>query len=82
MSYLLSLDHFKYQFLSYKIGYLKPEPEIYKYVIDNISFQKEKLFFIDDLKINVKSARNEGIDSVQYFNYDVLVKECRIRKIL
>jgi epoxide hydrolase-like predicted phosphatase len=79
---LLSLDHFKYKFLSYKIGHLKPEPEIYRHVIDNIPFQKEELFFIDDLKSNVESAMSEGIDSVQYSDYDELEKECRLRKLL
>jgi len=79
---LLSLGHFKYKFLSYKIGHLKPEPEIFKYVIDNIPFPKEELFFIDDLKSNVESARSAGIDSVQYFDYDELVKECHHRKLI
>ena len=79
---LLSLDHFKHKFLSYKIGHLKPEPEIYRHVIDNIPFQKEELFFIDDLKSNVESARSEGIDAVQYSDYDELEKECRLRDIL
>ena len=79
---LVSLTHFKHKFLSYKIGHLKPDPEIYKYVIDNIPFPKEELFFIDNLKSNVESARSEGIDSVQYFDYDELVKECHLRKLL
>jgi len=79
---LLPLDHFKYKFLSYEIGLIKPNPEIYKYVIDNISFQKEELFFIDDLKENVESARIAGIDSVQFFDYEQLLKECRLRNII
>ena len=82
MENLTSLDHFEYKFLSYNIGHLKPEPEIYHHVIDNIPFPKEELFFIDDLKSNVESARSEGIDSVQYSNYDELLKECQIRKIM
>ena len=82
MENLTSLDHFEYKFLSYNIGHLKPEPEIYHHVIDNISFPKEELFFIDDLKSNVESARSEGIDSVQYIDYDELLKECQIRKIM
>ena len=82
MENLTSLDHFEYKFLSYTIGHLKPEPEIYRHVIDNIPFPKEELFFIDDLKSNVESARSEGIDSVQYSNYDELLKECQIRKIM
>ena len=79
---LFSLNHFKHKFLSYKIGHLKPDPEIYNHVIDNIPFPKEELFFIDDLKSNVESARSAGIDSVQYFDYDELVKECHHRKLL
>lgn len=79
---LLSLDHFKHKFLSYKIGHLKPEPEIYRHVIENIPFQKEELFFIDNLKSNVESARLEGIDSVQYSNFNELLSECKSRKLL
>jgi len=82
MENLTSLDHFEYKFLSYNIGHLKPEPEIYHHVIDHIPFPKEELFFIDDLKSNVESARSEGIDSVQYNDYDELLKECQIRKIM
>jgi len=79
---LFSLNHFKHKFLSYKIGHLKPGHEIYNYVIDNIPFPKEELFFIDNLKPNVESARSAGIDSVQYFDYNELVKECHQRKLI
>ena len=33
-------------------------------------------------KSNVESARSEGIDSVQYSDYNELLKECQIRKIM
>ena len=79
---LVSLDHFKYKFLSYKIGHLKPNPEIYKHVIDNVPCPKEEIFFIDDLKSNVEFARLEGIDAVQYLDFDGLLKECQTRQLL
>lgn len=79
---LVSLKHFKHKFLSYEIGHLKPEPEMYRHVIDDIPFTKEELFFIDDIKSDVESARYEGIDSVQYTNYAELLNECHIRKIM
>jgi putative hydrolase of the HAD superfamily len=79
---LISLDHFKHKFLSYKIGHMKPDVEIYNHVIDNIPFPKEEVLFIDDLKPNVESARNAGIDAVQYLDYDTLIQECKIRKLL
>ncbi|MFQ5497663.1 MAG: HAD family hydrolase [Nitrosopumilus sp.] len=78
---LMSLDHFEHKFLSYEIGHAKPEPEIYHHVINNIPFQKEELFFIDDLKPNVESAISEGIDAVQFSNYDKLLQELEKRNL-
>ncbi len=79
---LLILSHFKHKFLSYKIGHLKPEPQIYRHVINNIPFKKEELFFIDDLKSNVEAAKSSGVDAVQYSNFDELLKQCQKRNIL
>jgi putative hydrolase of the HAD superfamily len=79
---LLSLTHFKHKFLSYKIGHLKPEPQIYQHVINNIPFEKEQLFFIDDLKSNVESAKSSGIDAVQYSDFNELLKQLQNRNIL
>jgi len=79
---LISLEHFKYKFLSYEIGHMKPDVEIYNYVIENTPIPKEEIFFIDDLKTNVESARNAGIDAVQYSDYNSLIQECKIRKLL
>ncbi|KAF6246936.1 hypothetical protein C6990_07560 [Nitrosopumilus sp. b3] len=79
---LSSLNHFKHKFLSYKIGHLKPEPQIYEHVIENIPFQKEELFFIDDLKSNVESAKKSGIDAVQYTDFDKLLEQCKNRDLV
>ncbi len=79
---LTSLNHFKHKFLSYKIGHLKPEPQIYQHVIDNVPFKKEELFFIDDLKSNVESAESRGIEAFQYSDFNELLKECQKRNIL
>ena len=79
---LLDLNHFKHRFLSYKIGHQKPDPQIYEFVIDNLPFQKEELFFIDDLKSNVDSAISCGIDAVQYSDFNKLVEQCQRRNIL
>ena len=78
---LTSLNHFKHKFLSYKIGHLKPEPQIYQHVIKNLPFKKEELLFIDDLKSNVESAKSSGIDAVQYSDFDELLAECKKRDI-
>lgn len=79
---LTSLDHFEFKFLSYEIGYTKPDSRIYQYVIDNIPFDKEELFFIDDLMSNVKSAQRSGIKAIQFSNYKKLFDELRKEEIL
>ena len=78
---LMPLDHFEYKFLSYEIGHVKPDPEIYHHVINNVPFAKEELFFIDDLKPNVESAISQGIDAVQFSGYDKLVQELEKRNL-
>jgi len=79
---MFSLDHFKFKFLSYEIGHVKPDPKIYQHVIENIPFPKEKLFFIDDVETNVDSARNAGIDAVQFTSFENLLIEIEKRNIL
>jgi HAD superfamily hydrolase (TIGR01509 family) len=78
----LSIKHFKFKFLSYEIGYLKPGKKIFQHVIDNIPFKKSELFFIDDMKANVDSALSLGIDSVQFSNYENLLSELLKRGII
>lgn len=79
---LFSLEHFQFKFLSYEIGHVKPDPLIYQHVIDNIPFSKETLFFIDDVMENVASARNAGIDAVQFVDFDDLMIDLNKRNIL
>jgi putative hydrolase of the HAD superfamily len=79
---MFSLEHFRFKFLSYEIGHVKPDLEIYRYVINNIPFPKENLFFIDDVKTNVESARNAGIDAVQFTSFEDLLNEFDKRNIL
>jgi len=79
---LISLNHFKYKFLSNEIGHIKPDVKIYSHVIENIPFPKEEIFFIDDLKTNVEAARNSGIDAVQYTDYDTLIEDCKTRELV
>jgi len=79
---LTSLAHFEFKFLSYEIGYTKPDSRIYQYVIDRLPFEKEELFFIDDKILNVESAQRCGIKAIQFLNYKKMVNELFKQKIL
>ncbi len=79
---IMPLNHFEYKFLSYKIGYAKPDKRIYQHVVENLPFNKEKLLFIDDLYSNVESAKTLGIDSFQFLSVENLIQQLRNKNIL
>ena len=68
------LDSFEHQFMSYKIGFSKPDSRIYKYVIDKLPFKPEDMIFIDDKKSNVEAALDSGIHAIHFTDYDELKK--------
>ena len=63
------LDYFEHKFMSYQIGYSKPDPRIYEHVIDHLPFKPYQIIFIDDKQSNVKSAENSGMHSIHYQNF-------------
>lgn len=55
--------NFDYLFLSYKIGYLKPDKEMYNYVIETCKCNPNNIIFFDDFIDNVKGAKDCGINA-------------------
>ncbi len=45
---------------SYEVGYVKPEREIYEIATQAAQTDPEKIFFIDDSRVNVNAAREYG----------------------
>lgn len=56
---------FDEMFLSYKLGMLKPDDNIYQYVIDKLKASPEDIYFFDDNKENVDSAIRNGIQAIR-----------------
>jgi HAD superfamily hydrolase (TIGR01509 family) len=46
--------------LSYQVGYLKPEPEIYQLAARRVDLPPDQLFFTDDREENVRAAEQCG----------------------
>lgn len=59
-------DTFDGVFLSFRLGTRKPEPEIFRAVIDNIALPPEKLFYIDDFPGHVEAAAAHGISGMVF----------------
>ena len=52
--------------ISYRIGMIKPEPEIYRYLIDTYDINPEEAVFIDDSRTNLDAARQFGFTTVLF----------------
>ncbi len=53
---------------SARINLIKPESEIFYYILDKYNLKPEETVFFDDMKVNVDSALRLGIHGIQFFN--------------
>ena len=61
--------------LSYKIGMVKPNGEIYKRLLSDYGLKAEECLFVDDREDNCAAAIKEGFAALQYTTYkDVRAK--------
>jgi len=79
--YALVPDPFDVVILSYEIGVIKHDKKIFQVAIERAGFKPEEIFYIDDVIGHVESAREVGIDAVQYTNSVELVNQLRMREI-
>lgn len=61
-------DYSLLNFLSYEMGYYKPEAEIYREVIQRTGECPENLVFLDDLPQNIEGARKAGLKGILFSN--------------
>lgn len=54
-------EYFDKLYLSYQIGYTKPHPEIYKYMLEDSGMIPSETFFIDDSAANVEIGQKLGM---------------------
>lgn len=62
------------RFLSYELGLIKPDPEIYKVVLQKLHAQPQETMFIDDSQKNILAAKALGINGI-VFNKDHIIQE-------
>jgi putative hydrolase of the HAD superfamily len=51
---------------SSRIGSIKPEPEIYTYLLSTFGLEPEQTVFIDDIQENVEGAREVGMKAIRF----------------
>ena len=68
------LEHFEHKFMSYQIGFSKPDSRIYEHVIERLPFDPTQMIFIDDKAPNVEAAKRSRINAIHFTGFSELVE--------
>ena len=63
--------------LSYQEKVVKPDPEIYRRLLDRYSLKAEESVFIDDTKANVEAAKALGLHGICFQTREQVVEELK-----
>lgn len=66
--------------ISAEVGLVKPDPKIFELALRNMNSQAQNTIFIDDNQKNITGAKNIGLKTILYKNYNQFKKE--LNKIL
>jgi putative hydrolase of the HAD superfamily len=79
---LIDMSYINYQFLSYRIGWEKPDEKIFKYVTEQLPYSKEEILFIDDEISNVNAAKEFGIKAIHFTDTSQFIADLNSLEIL
>ncbi len=68
-------DAFDEIFISAEMGVAKPDPKIYKMVLEKLDVAPEETVFIDDFIENIEAARKLGMNGLHFQNKDEVMAE-------
>jgi HAD superfamily hydrolase (TIGR01509 family) len=69
--------HFRQLVISGKLLLLKPEPAIYRHLVETTGIVPAESVFIDDLARNVVAARESGLHAIQFTSPQACRSELR-----
>jgi HAD superfamily hydrolase (TIGR01509 family) len=75
-----NVDLFDDIVLSYKVGMIKPEPEIYELSAKNLGVKSAEAVFVDDIMTYCQGAESAGMKTVWYHDFQQMRKQ--LEKIL
>ena len=59
-------QYFDHIFYSHKLGMRKPDRDLYEYVVDQTKHAPEDILFIDDMKVNIETAKEHKWNAIQH----------------
>lgn len=63
--------------ISYEVEYVKPEPQIYEALIEKYNINPETAVFLDDVKVNLDSAKKFGFHTIQVTEFEKALEDLR-----
>uniref|UniRef100_A0A8C6FBR0 Bifunctional epoxide hydrolase 2 n=1 Tax=Monodon monoceros TaxID=40151 RepID=A0A8C6FBR0_MONMO len=67
--------HFDFLIESCRIGMAKPDPQIYKFMLDVLKASPNEVVFLDDFEVNLKPARDLGMVTILVRDTDTALRE-------
>ena len=64
------LKHTDGRVVSGYVKLLKPDPAIYRCLLEKYQLKAEECIFVDDLKANAEGACSVGIHGIQFLSYE------------
>ena len=52
--------------ISYQVGLIKPDPAIYRLLLDKYDIDPKEAVFIDDNKDNIEAAKQFGLSTILF----------------
>jgi HAD superfamily hydrolase (TIGR01509 family) len=74
-------DLFDIIITSSKSGFVKPQPEIFELILEELKLEPNQALFIDDSSSNAQAAKELGLTSVLYKGLENLNGEFKLRGI-
>lgn len=66
------LSRFDVLVWSFQLGMAKPDPAIYKHVLEKLGTKPEETLFLDDKMVNIEAAQKLGIRAIQFSTVEKL----------
>lgn len=67
--------HFDFLIESCQVGMVKPEPQIYRFLLDTLKVSPSEVVFLDDVGSNLKPARDLGMVTILVQDTDTALRE-------
>jgi epoxide hydrolase-like predicted phosphatase len=71
------LDAFDETIFSWEVRLRKPDPRIYRLVLDRLGVQPQEAVFVDDFMKNIEGAKEVGMHTVWFKGREDAVRQLR-----